>query len=122
MLMVVVPIALVVLTVAFVIAHLATPVGECSEGVVLGQLVVHRWDEPCRGDRNCPQTGPANRPRGRSPWTPHLQGTLACGKKQKVFLLKHGVKGRKKNSLKKKKKEKNVPACVLQHFTWIMCI
>lgn len=62
--MVVVPIALVVLTVAFVIAHLATPVGECSEGVVLGQLVVHRWDEPCRGDRNCPQTGPANRPRG----------------------------------------------------------
>lgn len=63
-LMVVVPIALVVLTMAFVIAHLATPVGECSEGVVLGQLVVHRWDEPCRGDRNCPQTGPANRPRG----------------------------------------------------------
>lgn len=54
--MVVVPVALVaLLTVAFIVTHLATPVGECGEGGVPGQLVVHRWDEPCRGDRNLPQ-------------------------------------------------------------------
>lgn len=54
-LMVAVPIAAVmVLTGVFVTAYLATPIGKCHKGGVLGQLVIHEWGEPCGGTEAAP--------------------------------------------------------------------
>lgn len=53
--MVAVPIAAVmVLTGVFVTAYLATPIGKCHKGGVLGQLVIHEWGEPCGGTEAAP--------------------------------------------------------------------